>query len=78
MSHSMLPSAMPGSSLELDPDGRLHCPACRSVELDVVGTDQVDGISWVNHALTCRACGATSRLALVGAFGQSVLRWLDD
>ena len=78
MSHSMLPTAMPGTSLELDPDGQLHCPACRAVALDVRGTDQVDGVPWVNHTLVCRSCGVTSRLALVGAFGKTVLRWLDD
>lgn len=78
MSHSMLPSAMPGASLELDPEGRLFCPACRATTLDVSGTEQVDGMPWVNHSVVCRACGTTSRLALVGAFGQTVLRWLDD
>ena len=31
-----------------------------------------------HHHVVCRSCGATSRLALVGAFGRTVLRWLDD
>ena len=78
MSHSSLPSAMPGASLELDPEGQLHCPRCRALTLDVAGIDQVGGMPWVNHVLVCRTCGVTSRLALVGAFGRTVLRWLDD
>ncbi|KQY21835.1 hypothetical protein ASD16_14230 [Cellulomonas sp. Root485] len=78
VTHSMLPTAMPGASLELDPEGQLHCPRCRALTLDVARTDQVDGMPWVNHALVCRSCGVTSRLALVGVFGKTVLRWLDD
>jgi hypothetical protein len=78
MSHSRLPSAMPGASLEQDPEGQLHCPRCHALTLDVAGIDQVGGMPWVNHVLVCRSCGATSRLALVGAFGKTVLRWLDD
>ncbi|GEK20338.1 hypothetical protein [Cellulomonas xylanilytica] len=78
MSHSTLPSAMPGASLELDPEGQLLCPRCRATTLDVSGIDQVGGMPWVNHVLVCRTCGVTSRLALVGAFGRTVLRWLDD
>ena len=78
MSHSSLPSAMPGASLELDAEGQLLCPRCREMTLDVAGTDQVSGMPWVNHVLVCRSCGVTSRLALVGAFGRTVLRWLDD
>ena len=78
MSHSMLPSAMPGAELELDPEGQLHCPRCRALTLEVTGIDQMDGMPWVNHVLVCRSCGVTSRLALVGAFGRTVLRWLDD
>ena len=78
MSHSSLPTAMPGASLELDPEGQLHCPRCRASTLDVAGIDQVSGMPWVNHVLVCRTCGVTSRLALVGAFGRTVLRWLDD
>ncbi|WP_208212753.1 hypothetical protein [Cellulomonas fengjieae] len=69
---------MPGASLELDPEGQLHCPACKALTLDIVSTDQVEGMPWVNHALACRSCGVTSRLAVVGAFGRTVLRWLDD
>ena len=41
MTHSSLPTAMPGASLELDPEGQLHCPSCRALTLDVAGTDQV-------------------------------------
>ena len=78
MSHSSLQSAMPGASLELDPQGQLLCPRCRAATLDVEGIDQVSGMPWVNHVLVCRSCGVTSRLALVGAFGRTVLRWLDD
>ena len=78
MSHSMLSTEMPGASLVLDPGGQLHCPACNALTLDVEGTDQVDGMPWINHAIVCRSCGVTSRLAVVGAFGRTVLRWLDD
>jgi len=75
---SSLPSAMPGASLELDAQGQLLCPKCGASTVDVAGIDQVSGMPWVNHVLVCSKCGVTSRLALVGAFGRTVLRWLDD
>jgi hypothetical protein len=78
VTHSTMSTEMPGASLELDPEGRLHCPACQALTLDVVATDQVEGVPWVNHAIVCRGCGVTSRFAVVGAFGRTVLRWLDD
>ena len=71
-------SVVPGSPIQVDTEARLQCPACESTDVNLAGTTEIDGAAWVNHTVTCRSCGATSRLALAGAFGKVVVRWLTD
>ena len=78
MSHSSLPSAMPGASLSWTLRDSCCARGAGRRRSTSRAIDQVSGMPWVNHVLVCRSCGVTSRLALVGAFGRTVLRWLDD